>query len=103
MVGPKGLWNSKTSLSFHLRQKLAPDLSSGQALHDNFDNRCSKISFCSTVARIWSFHVNLKPVGYTWTNTAGLVDGLSFSINDCCVIFTRGDNCCAISSGVRIS
>ena len=41
------------------------DLSPGQAVHDIYENRCSKICFCSTVARIGSFHVNNKPVGYT--------------------------------------
>ena len=30
-----------------------------------YSSRCSKISFCSTVARIRSFHVNNAPVGYT--------------------------------------
>ena len=30
-----------------------------------YEIRCSKISFCSTVARIRSFHVNSGPVGYT--------------------------------------
>ena len=54
------------------------DLLTGQALHDIYENRCSKISFCSTVARIRSFHVNNKPVGYTRTNTPGLVHRLSF-------------------------
>ena len=55
------------------------DLSLGQDLHVIYESRCSKISFCSTVARIGSFQVNNKPVGYTSTNTPGLVNRLSFS------------------------
>ena len=50
------------------------------AVHDIYDSRCSKISFCSTVARIRSFHINNTPVGYTWTNTPRLVHGFSFSL-----------------------
>ena len=45
-----------------------------------YEIRCSKISFCSTVARIRSFHMNNKPVEYTWPNTPRLVHGLSFSL-----------------------
>ena len=56
------------------------DLSAGQTLHDIFENRFKKISFCLTVARIRSFHVNNKPVGYTSTNTPRLVHRLSFSL-----------------------
>ena len=55
------------------------DLLSGDALYDIYENRCSKISFCSAVARMRSFHVNNKPVGYTPMNTPRLVHGLSFS------------------------
>ena len=36
-------------------------------------NSLYDISFCSTVARTRSFHVNNKPVGYSWTNTPRLV------------------------------
>ena len=34
----------------------------------SFGVQCSKISFCSTVTRIRSFHVNNKPVRYTFKN-----------------------------------
>ena len=51
-----------------MQRIVASDFSPGQALHDISENQCSKIRFCSTVARIRSFHVNNKPVGYTWTN-----------------------------------
>ena len=54
-----------------------------QCLHDIYVSRCSKISLCSTVARIRSFHVNNTPVGYTSTNTPKLVHGLSLSLTNC--------------------
>ena len=45
-----------------------------------YHSPCSKISFCSAVTRIRSFHVNNKSVGYTWTNTHRLVHGLQLQL-----------------------
>ena len=44
---------------------MTSDLSPWQAIHDIYEDRCSQISFWSTVARSRSFHVNNKSVGYT--------------------------------------
>ena len=66
-IAAKGIWSALAASDFVV-------------VHDIYDSRWSEISFCSTVARIRSFHVNNTPVGYTWTNTARLVHGLSFCL-----------------------
>ena len=40
------------------RTKPTANASPWHALHDIYKIRCSKISFCSSVARIWAFRVN---------------------------------------------
>ena len=44
-----------------------PQICRSDKLHDIYESRCSKISFCSTVARIRLFPVNNKP-GWVYLN-----------------------------------
>ena len=52
---------------------VSSDLLPGQTRYDIYENRCSKIRVCSMVARIRSFHVNNKPVGFILANAPSLL------------------------------